>query len=346
MAVYIVNDEGENPGDIPVTRAGLERRFIKSAAGFLSSTAAKAIPAFRTLTAADIPASLSSIVEVLSTDPGASGAELDLYQNSASPAVADLPGILNVYAKDANGTKTLVGQVAVGLKETTAGAMSTYLQLITLDDGTQRGLYLNPDLNAFYADTDNHWDLGIASTNRFRAAYFTGQGNFGTVEAGTTMNAGTGYQVGGVAASGAVLVGNGTNYVAGTTVWTAVTHTAGDYTADTGTWTVDSGDLTSFAYVLIGKTMHISFEFTTTSNSSAAATRMEVLIPASKSANRRCVGAGVMLENGVVFNPMIKVIPAISATKILIFKDPTAATAYIANTNTLTIGGSITIETT
>lgn len=55
MPEYIINDEGESPGDIPVTKLGLERRFIKSAAGFLASTGAKAIPAFRALAAADVP---------------------------------------------------------------------------------------------------------------------------------------------------------------------------------------------------------------------------------------------------------------------------------------------------
>ncbi len=174
------------------------------------------------------------------------------------------------------------------------------------------------------------------------------------IEATTTINAGTGYRVAGGAASGNVLRGNGTNFVSSTLspsdlvggAWTAVGYTAGDYTADTGTWTVDSGDLIAFSYVLIGKTMHISWVIATSSNSSAAATRMEILIPGGKSANRRVVGHGLVSENGTDFNANVQVIPSISATKILIFKNAGASLTYAANTNVLTILGSITLETT
>ena len=47
--------EGEGPGDIRVRTVSGERRLIKSAAGFLACTAARAIPAFRALVAGDIP---------------------------------------------------------------------------------------------------------------------------------------------------------------------------------------------------------------------------------------------------------------------------------------------------
>lgn len=55
MPSYVYNDEGENPGDIPVMTTSQEHRLIKSVAGFLASAGTKAIPAFRALVAGDLP---------------------------------------------------------------------------------------------------------------------------------------------------------------------------------------------------------------------------------------------------------------------------------------------------
>ena len=68
--------EGEGPGDIRVRTVSGERRLIKSAAGFLAATAAKAIPAFRALTVADLPSGLTGIDFIVGTATGNLSAEI------------------------------------------------------------------------------------------------------------------------------------------------------------------------------------------------------------------------------------------------------------------------------
>ncbi len=57
---------------------------------------------------------------------------------------------------------------------------------------------------------------------------------------GTTLTVGTGYQIGGAAASGKILIGNGTNYVASTPTYPNVAGTAGNVLTSDGTNIVSS----------------------------------------------------------------------------------------------------------
>jgi hypothetical protein len=47
--------------------------------------------------------------------------------------------------------------------------------------------------------------------------------------------------------------------------WITPTYAAGNYTAQTGTWTVDAGDVTTQAYYLKGRTLTVAFNLVTTS---------------------------------------------------------------------------------
>ncbi len=67
--------------------------------------------------------------------------------------------------------------------------------------------------------------------------------------------------------------------------WTTVSFTAGDFTAASGNWTVASGDLTTFAYMLIGKTMIVTIQVAT-STVSATPSDLRILIPGGKTAAR------------------------------------------------------------
>lgn len=49
--------------------------------------------------------------------------------------------------------------------------------------------------------------------------------------------------------------------------WITVPYSAGLFSTDTGTWTVDPGDFLRYQYALIGKTMLVSFAVQTTSTS-------------------------------------------------------------------------------
>lgn len=55
------------------------------------------------------------------------------------------------------------------------------------------------------------------------------------------------------------------------------TFAAGDYTASAGTWTVDSGDVTTFAYRLQGRTITILFRIETTDVSTTPATLIRTI---------------------------------------------------------------------
>lgn len=58
--------------------------------------------------------------------------------------------------------------------------------------------------------------------------------------------------------------------------WTDVAYNAANFTASAGTWTVDSGDQTTYAYTLVGKTMTVAFFISGTDVSSAASLRIAI----------------------------------------------------------------------
>ena len=59
--------------------------------------------------------------------------------------------------------------------------------------------------------------------------------------------------------------------------WTSPAFSAGDYTASTGNWTVDSGDVTTFAYILVGKMMTIMFQIQDTDVSATPSNLIRVI---------------------------------------------------------------------
>lgn len=124
---------------------------------------------------------------------------------------------------------------------------------------------------------------------------------------------------------------------------TTVTHSGTDYGADAGTWTVDSGDLTSFNYLIDGKRMHVSFEIVT-SSTSATPTQLLIVIPASQVSAKRSTGHVTGSDNGTQFSSWCAVLPAAINTKIYIFKDALATGTFATQTNTLTVRGSISFE--
>lgn len=62
--------------------------------------------------------------------------------------------------------------------------------------------------------------------------------------------------------------------------WITPTFAAGDYTASSGNWTVDSGDVTTFKYKLVGSVLHVNFNVVST-DVSATPTGLIRALPAS-----------------------------------------------------------------
>ena len=58
--------------------------------------------------------------------------------------------------------------------------------------------------------------------------------------------------------------------------WTSPAFFAGDFTASAGTWTVDAGDVTTYAYTVVGKTMHLAFNIGGTDVSAGAFLKLAI----------------------------------------------------------------------
>lgn len=126
--------------------------------------------------------------------------------------------------------------------------------------------------------------------------------------------------------------------------WTAVAFNAGDFAAVTaGTWTVAAGDVVSFRYRLIGKTMLISLVLsaTTIARSGGNPQVLSVTIPAGKTAAATFYArAAFALDNGVVADVLFTV----TGTTILIQRTDSAQWANA--TDTTYIWGQVMLETT
>lgn len=190
----------------------------------------------------------------------------------------------------------------------------------------------------------------VGNNGATEAGRFTGSGGLSVnaaVDPGAgVINANTGYRIGNAAASGNVMVGNGTNFVAASTAPVAVSYTGSDFASSAGTLTVASGDLISFFYVKIGRFMHVSWEITTATLATAAAAHLTILIPGGFSAAERAVGSATGLDNGTVVTPKVLTLPLVDATKIYVYRDATGTNTWAIQTDTLQVQGSISFWTT
>ena len=137
------------------------------------------------------------------------------------------------------------------------------------------------------------------------------------------------------------------DYYAGSGLWrrastlfTAVTFNAGDYTAQSGTWTVGSGDVNSFNYLLLGKMMTVTFNLVTTSVS-ATPVDLRILVPAGKTISKRADTAGICSDNGGT-RTYCQIVAA-SGTSLQIFF-PAGAATWAASTNATDVTGETTFE--
>lgn len=123
--------------------------------------------------------------------------------------------------------------------------------------------------------------------------------------------------------------------------WAAPTYAAGDYTANgTMTWTVDSGDVTTYRYTLIGKTLFLNFVIATTDVGGAVNTELRIAVPGGFTINHTTIGtlqyddAGAATADGrsvaTAGNTYIQLIKAASATWTSTSSDNTTVRGSIA----------------
>ena len=123
--------------------------------------------------------------------------------------------------------------------------------------------------------------------------------------------------------------------------WTAVSHSAGNFTADSGTWTVDSGDQTTLRYHKIGKRMTVAFTIAS-SDVSATPTELYILIPGGFTASARMDIPAYISDAGTVSIGLATV--DASGTTIKIRK--TSGTFSATTSDNTAVFGQITFETT
>jgi hypothetical protein len=124
--------------------------------------------------------------------------------------------------------------------------------------------------------------------------------------------------------------------------WSAPTFSSSDYTASGSmVWTVEQADV-NVSYVIIGKTMTVSFRLGATTISGTLSTELMMKIPASKIANRSAVAAIWIAQPGPVFEAGYAEVTG-SDSQIKFRR--LAENNWISSTNNTYIFGQITFET-
>jgi hypothetical protein len=125
------------------------------------------------------------------------------------------------------------------------------------------------------------------------------------------------------------------------TAWTDVTYSAGNFTVPGGTWTVASGDQSTYAYRDCGKTLHIQFGIANGTVSGSPA-YLEIAIPGGfTSAAIEQYGVHWYQDGAATNGTGLILVPA-SGTKFRLYKSDLSA--WAAATNTQFTRGCLTIE--
>jgi hypothetical protein len=124
--------------------------------------------------------------------------------------------------------------------------------------------------------------------------------------------------------------------------WITPAFNAANFTGNGSmTWTVESGDVATYAYIISGKTMTVSLFINTTTVGGTPDNTLQVAIPASKVATKAMASAtSRLLDNNVVRAGIMQVLA--SGTVIQVLRDDAAA--FTASTNQTGFRGQLTFE--
>ena len=126
--------------------------------------------------------------------------------------------------------------------------------------------------------------------------------------------------------------------------WTTPAFDAGNFTGNGSmTWTVGSGDVTTYAYYINGKMMTVNFIINETTVGGTPNNTLQIAIPASKVATKRMVGYLNLSDNNASYVISMCDVAA-SGTVIRCFVTPTGTSNWSASTNLTYLLGSITFE--
>ena len=125
-------------------------------------------------------------------------------------------------------------------------------------------------------------------------------------------------------------------------MWTTPTYASGNFFGPGGMpWTVESGDVTTFEYMIIGKTMWMSFHLINTTISGTADYNIYIAIPASKTAAKTITFTYMVYQGNWV---MACGNTAPSGSTINLFPDVTQAAKWALSTNATFLVGNIFFE--
>jgi hypothetical protein len=131
--------------------------------------------------------------------------------------------------------------------------------------------------------------------------------------------------------------------ISGAGAWTAVAHSAGNFTSSSGSWTVASGDQGTFAYTKFGKTMTVSFILTSTSVSGTPVS-LQITIPGSFTANRTMRVPVHARDNSASVHEIAAAEVIAGQTKIYIYREQSATGTWSNSTDLTSVWGQITFE--
>ncbi len=123
--------------------------------------------------------------------------------------------------------------------------------------------------------------------------------------------------------------------------WTTPAFNAANFTASGSmTWTVAEADVSTFAYIIMGKIMTILFDILTSSVGGEANTALLITIPGGVTPTKRVTNAVYISDNGT--KSIGRCVIAASGSVITIYKAD--GSAFGAATDTTSVEGQITLE--
>lgn len=124
--------------------------------------------------------------------------------------------------------------------------------------------------------------------------------------------------------------------------WTTPTFAAGNFTSDPGTWVVEAADVTTYAYMLVGKSMTLSFIINSTTVTGTP-TSLRISIPGGFTAVKYMDNAGNKKDNGGISGNDMTIESSVGANYVTLLRDY-GSTAWTASTNATSVRGQITFE--
>ena len=127
--------------------------------------------------------------------------------------------------------------------------------------------------------------------------------------------------------------------------WIAIAYAAGNYTADTGTWTVDSGDQIGLRYRVSGSTILYQFNIQTTSTSSAGAF-LRLALPNGYTVGGSGTVTGITRTNAAGAASVPGTSRATAGNSYIEFRSDFTSAGYAVSTNDCQVVGEIEVQLT